>query len=397
VAFDGTAFLVLWTGGTGGSSDVGGTRVTSAATPRGEDFVVSTSANAQTYPALAFDGTNYLAVWADSRHGVAEIFGARMTPAGQRLDGAGFRISAPGPLPAADPDVVFDGTNFLVVWSDNDWEIDHGDVRAARVSREGVVLDPAGIPVSATPTRKWGISIAFDGTNHFVVWLDSTVGVEVRTFGARVSTAGAVIDTTPILIVQRYPLALPAVAFDGANFLVAGVAAHGQIHWTRVAPSGTVLDRHAMTSRPASASDMDIASDGATSLVVWTDERDGTDSIYGTRIDRSGNALDPSGFPISTAPGDQRQPAVVANGPYLVVWRDERRGEREYDVYGARVRGNGQVVERSGFAIATTSAWEALPAVAAGPRDRFGVVTQRYIVDAPYGTQRAFLQTVSPK
>jgi hypothetical protein len=395
VVSDGRAFLAIWTSDPG----IVAVRLDPSGAVVDDVFLVSTAMNAQLTPAVASDGTNSFVVWADNRHGDLEIFGARVTPRGEILDGAGILIAASaGPeLIRPDPAVAFDGTNFLVVWNEADPNDDSGDLTGARVSPAGVVLDPTGIPLSTAESRKWGAALAFDGSNFLVVWVDDAVATGARTLGVRVSPAGAVLDPAPILVGTRYPLAAPGITFDGANFLVTGVSSYGQVHWTRVSPSGTVVDFHSITARPASASEMAVASDGTNSLIVWTDQRDGTDNIVGTRVDRSGNALDPSGLSVSTAPGNQRQPAIAANGPFLVVWRDERRGAHRYDVYGARVRSNGEVIDRAGFAIADSAANEMLPAVTAGHRDRFAVVSQRFLPDAPYGAPRVFLRNVAPK
>ena len=158
---------------------------------------------------VAFDGTNYLVVWADLRQGVPIVYGARVSPDGTVLDPDGFAISAaeagagsrlrrhqlprrlettgaidrrgtrqPGRdrarsrrihhLDAAGGSreaLAFDGTNYLVVWSTED------SVVGARVSPGGTVLDPSGIEIAArggfTETAP---SVAFDGTNFLVVW-----------------------------------------------------------------------------------------------------------------------------------------------------------------------------------------------------------------------------------
>ena len=76
---------------------------------------------------VAFDGTNYLVVWTDYRGGATKVYGARVSPDGTVLDQSGFAISAAGSAPA----VAFDGTNYLVVWSDQDSivgaRVDRGD------------------------------------------------------------------------------------------------------------------------------------------------------------------------------------------------------------------------------------------------------------------------------
>ena len=60
----------------------------------GDDFDISTVDQWQTTPALAFDGTNYIALWRDYRHSPdTQIYGARITPQGQVLDPDGFAFS----------------------------------------------------------------------------------------------------------------------------------------------------------------------------------------------------------------------------------------------------------------------------------------------------------------
>ena len=59
----------------------------------------------------AFDGTNYLAVWSDSRHG-SEIWGTR----GPRRTEPSSTRAASASASGGGADVAFDGTNYLVVW-----------------------------------------------------------------------------------------------------------------------------------------------------------------------------------------------------------------------------------------------------------------------------------------
>jgi len=183
------------------------------------------------------------------------------------------------------------------------------------------------------------------------------------------------------------------VAFDGTNYLVA--AYDGQdLAWTRVSPSGEVIDRHSLPVG-ISSDRVSVAFNGTDHLVTWTDWSSGEADIYGARVDTAGVALDPEGFPISTAPGNQTKPDVAANGPFLVVWTDTRSGRP--DIYGGRISATGQRLDGDGFAIATGPEPKGTPAVTAGPGDEFGVVTQEFVPTAPYGSHRAFLRTVAPK
>ena len=98
-------------------------------------------------PGVAFDGTNYLVVWTDSREGGPKVYGARVSPGGTVLDQDGFAISSAG---GAEPTVAFDGTNYLVVWRNQ------ASIIGARVDPGGTVLDPGGITISTRRQRADG-------------------------------------------------------------------------------------------------------------------------------------------------------------------------------------------------------------------------------------------------
>ena len=97
-------------------------------------------------PALAFDGTNYLATWTDTRRADGTIAGSRVSTGGTALDNPRIVISTAANAQTA-PAVAFDGTNYLVVWADNRAG-DSTDIYAARVSPTGTILDGTGIPIS---------------------------------------------------------------------------------------------------------------------------------------------------------------------------------------------------------------------------------------------------------
>src|SRR3954468_1155964 len=163
---------------------------------------------------VAFDGTNYLAVWNQNTAGVPTVYGARVTPDGTVLDQSGFAISAAG---GWGPAVAFDGTNYLVVFGNA------GQIEGARVSPDGTVLDPGGIPISTRPDVERSPTLAFDGTNYLVVWSSAAQGTGYdEVWSARVSPSGAVLDPSGMEIAVRpgFFETSPSVAFDGTNYLV---------------------------------------------------------------------------------------------------------------------------------------------------------------------------------
>ena len=119
--------------------------------------------------------------------------------------------------------VAFDGTNYFVVWGDSrqQWnEYRTKNIYGARVDTSGIILDPASIIISNAPCNQENPSITFDGTNYFVVWQDVRNG-NSDIYGARISSSGTVLDTEGIAIStapnqQRNP----SISFYGTNYFV---------------------------------------------------------------------------------------------------------------------------------------------------------------------------------
>jgi hypothetical protein len=392
LSFDGTNHLVVWDDYGSGRGDVEGARISRSGSVVGPaSFLVATSTNPQTEPVVAFDGSNYLVVWLDGRSQDAAVYAARVTPSGTVLDGSGIAVSPSPGRYRADPAVDFDGTNFLVVWSQA--EGTEQVIRGARVSPAGAVLDPAGIPIAAGESRETP-ALAFDGTNHLVVWREEGLRTS-ELFGARVSKTGSVVGApTFIGRAGRYP----SVAFDGTNFLVVSSGSVDVLGY-RVDRAGAVIGDPLVlrSGTDTIATSVSVAFDGTRYLVVWSAGQLGSSDIFGARVSSGGTVLDPNAFHISNAAGDQDEPEVAANGRFLVVWRDERSGPDGSDVYGSRVDGTGRVLDPNGLAIATGPEPEAAPDVSAGPGDRFGVVYQRFAPGGTLDAPRTFLRTVAPK
>jgi hypothetical protein len=80
-----------------------------------------------------------------------------------------------------------------------------------------------------------------------------------------------------------------------------------------------------------------IASNGQIYFVVWHQQTDSGFCIYGARVTKGGDLLDPDGIPICSGKNDQMYPSVAWDGVnFLVVWQDRRSGT-QWDIYGARV------------------------------------------------------------
>jgi len=91
-------------------------------------------------------------------------------------------------------------------------------------------------------------------------------------------------------------------------------------------------------------------------LVVWQDgdpTADGTgdgaaQNILAVRVSAEGKVLDGKPIEVSAANGAQMRPMVTSDGKdWLVVWHDLRNG-KDWDLYAARVSGDGKVLDKDG-------------------------------------------------
>lgn len=373
-ASDGTNFFVVWQDLRSGNTDIHGARVSAAGGLLDTSSIaISTDASAQTSPAVAWDGTNFLVVWQDLRTGTADIYGARVSAAGLVLDAAGLVISSAAGGQSA-PAVDWDGANYFVVWED--LRTGPADIYGARVSPTGAVLDAAGIAVSTAANAQSVPSVAWDGANHVVVWQDLRAVATWGIYAARVSPAGALQDATGIAISTSANCYSPAVSSNGTNSLIVWEdfrSGNPDVYGARLSPAGALLDASGIAiSRGAPFFERypAVANGGSDYLVAWQDDRGGAGyDIYGARVSGGGAVQDAAGIALSTAVNVQSSPAVAWNGTsFLAVWQDLRSGTTA-DISGARVTVAGTVQDAAGIALSTLANGELRPAAASDGTD----------------------------
>ena len=198
-------------------------------------IVISAAPNGQSSAALAYDGTNSLAVWLDARQGAHFFYGARVTGTGVVLDPEGIPIATNRQSMSSEA-IAFDGVNYLAVWQ----AFGGGgiDVYGARISPSGSVLDPSGIPISTESAGQLAPATAFDGTNYLVAWGDFRSGSTADIYAARVSPNGTVLDVSGIPIsTAAGDQNDPSIAFDGTNYFVVWKVFDGAGGTTSTAPA----------------------------------------------------------------------------------------------------------------------------------------------------------------
>jgi hypothetical protein len=355
----------------------------------GAKTVVARSANVQQAPRVAYgNGGNSLVVWEDRRTNM-DIYAVRVDASGAVLDPTGIAVVG---LVAQEkhPDVAFDGTNWLVIWNDSRGITTAGSVYGARVSATGAVLDAPSMPLAGDLYYD-GMPVAgFDGTNYLIAFRANSGGVRA----IRVDKSARPVDSGSILLMSGTREAT-GIAFDGTNYLVVASdsssgSTSGDVFGARVSnalvPLGAQFAISAALFRQGEAR---VAFGGGQYLVVWNDTRNGVgDDIYGTRIATDGTIRDPAGLPIAIGVGDQTTPDVAHDGgDFFVVWAHQVAGLS--DIHGAFVAPTGAVRGPTPLVIAAHAELELNPRVAAVSKTRRMVTYSRFDLDAAYRSLRA--------
>jgi hypothetical protein len=310
IASDGTNFLIVSCRTAAGASP-GAFGVFVSETGRvGTNFPISSDAVCPQRPALAFDGTNYLVVVTLGD----QLVGFGVTPAGVVSAGKPITSSNDGTSNSL-PSIAFDGTNYLVAWRNLSGSVP-SSIRAALVNKSGdLVGTEFMIPNPGNPLVPM---VAFGGANYLVVWSGGSSAIE-DVFGARVSTAGVVLDSPaiPIATSSNSSQLVGGVASDGTNYLVVWddttsgsvPPTNGSIRGRRVvAADGSLLDGTADTAGIAISTSSTVANHsssvafaGSTFVVTWGIGRNNSmfspAGIFAARVSKAGERID-------GAPGD---------------------------------------------------------------------------------------------
>jgi len=225
----------------------------------------------QVYPVVAGNGAGFTAAWLELEAGARRIVAARISPAGEPLDGTGIVLD---PAASSPPVIVHGAAEELIVW------IGNGHLRAARLSPFSGLLDAT--PIDIAPMTSGSYDVVWTGSQFFVVWTDG-----MKFFDAFVRPDG--VATPP------KDAGMPAtsdtasnldVAWDGRQFILVYseespvfctcIPTPDGVRLTRISAGGAVID-----AVPLRIPDVDVAhvaSSGTQSLVVL-DRRHGPASI----------------------------------------------------------------------------------------------------------------------
>lgn len=162
----------------------------------------------------------------------------------------------------------------------------------------------------------------------------------------------------------------PVPSWNGSRFLVVWQSTRrgpSDIYGAWVAPDGAVAPREGFPvgAGPSDTLFPDVTWGGDTHLAVWQDLRSRRNwEIFGARVRPDGTVVDPEGLKVGAGEGNRRHPRVAWSGRmFLAVWMQERPGAG-WDIAATRITPDGRVLDPEPIAVGGGPGDQTRPAVA---------------------------------
>lgn len=381
LATDGSDYFVAYQRGDVFAGQIRGTRITHAGTVADPDgILLSGIAMYNTYardPFVDWNGTDWLVAWIDDRATGTydDIYVNRVTTAGVRRDGTGFRIeAAPGAQTRARVLGVPGGGTHIIFTDKRRGGPQPEDIARMFVANDLTVgvAEPVSLSLPAQSEPRLAT-----GNDGYVVAFRTDVSGERRIALERVEPSGVPLWPEPIIVASGPNLESPSVAWsDDVLMVVWEDRDLSQVYGRRVASDGSFLDPVPISLMRGNTPD--VAAQGDLFLVVASFEP--TDHLrypYGVRVQRSDGALlDP--VPVKLGGSFTRGPRVGSLGAnWLVVWQQNITHDDATSSIVARiVQSNGSL--GSAFTVSTSASSEKTPDITQDANDALVVWVHQF-------------------
>lgn len=359
---------------------------------------LSTAAPAQVIPDVAVGDAGYMLVYRSDIAGFNRVMAQPLDLSGDPLTAAPVQLDSGDSLNGPDyPAVAWNGSQYLVAWSNGN------SVLAQRIGQDGTLLDPGPFTVISG----FGpVDVAALGDNYLVIGRKMGITPQyIFPVAARVrGSDGAVLDPSPLVVGGSYTRFVAVTTLGGrwlavwqenfshddplANTVAAFVNADGT-HTVATSVYG-IYTTSSYSHGPA------VASNGSAALVVQNAEiSSGVEMDLGAVIVNADGSLQPA---VNLTPwsGNQYRPRVAWDGSrFVVVYSDQRNRlgaweldqlDARGDLFGMRVSAAGAVLDPRGFLFSNSARAEAFPSVAAS--NGTSLIAAAVMREAPYAAYR---------
>lgn len=225
VAYDGTDFVAVWNDTRSGTANIRFSRINTSTGAVSGEFAVATSSNAQYSPRIScVSATNCLVAWHEVVGGFAEIRGA-IVNANAGTAGSVIQISGNSGEDQIGASVANNGTNYFVGWEAS--VFGQSDVSGRNVTGAGANSGPI-VSVATGSDDQYSASVGYNGTNYVVGYTDFATDedlyIQLVTPGAGVS-GSAVAFATGTGIQDQISLAKNGTTLLGTYYSAGDIAA----------------------------------------------------------------------------------------------------------------------------------------------------------------------------
>lgn len=253
---------------------------------------------------------------------------------GGLIQGAERALTTPVPAEAFlhqfDPSAAFDGENFFVVWADRRKGTFFPDIHGTRVSRDGVVLDPANVPIVTANLAESSPRVVWTGDEYLMAYnVDRADGRTMH--GVRIDRDATTMEAHSAFPNARNFSLLPPVLAAGESTTALAVSNGG------TTTSARVFSRTAQVPGVALAHSVSTIVFHDSFYFFFGNANSNTSAVRATVISQQG---DVEGSLTITAPAgdDFASPAAASSGSEILVAVPARSGLRLFLVDGELVR-----------------------------------------------------------
>jgi hypothetical protein len=246
-------------------ADIFGVRVAPDLSILDSLIIIDNGPGGQIDPAVVFNGQDYIVVWADA------FAGTRASALKSvRVDTHGVVIGSETTFGSGNSltDIAFDGARSFVVWSYDHYRLYGRFLNASAQPEDSVIT------IDTLIGSDGSVQVAFDGTNYLVVWSDfDSTGIDQDVYGRLVAVDGTIASSRIRITDITGHQVDPAVCYNGVHYLVSWHEASGAIKGIFLNPAGQPASMSFQICDSTSYARASVASAAGeyNHLVVWAE------------------------------------------------------------------------------------------------------------------------------